>query len=157
MRLRHHKHKLFMTHLTSLIKCGCDYSARWQMERWMDRSEVRGWRARGENTDAFLVEINNYLICGTWRNDECSKVGRRSVKIKKGIKNESRNEGGEEWEDGSVLSAALGSCSEWAGKMEWTGCMGRVKGAFLLYMITLIPPVSTHQSAILLSSSGLIL
>lgn len=51
----------------------------------------------------------------------------------------------------------LECCSEWAGKMEWTGCIGPVKGTFLLNMITLIPPDSTHQSAILLSSSWLIL
>lgn len=60
-------------------------------------------------------------------------------------------------EDGSVSSAAQGSCYEWAGKMEWTGCKGPVKRAFLFYMITLIPPVSTYQSAILLNSRGLIL
>lgn len=58
---------------------------------------------------------------------------------------------------GVSLNVALCSCSEWAGKMEWTGSMGPVKGTFLFYMITLIPPVSTHQSAILSGSSGLIL
>lgn len=54
---------------------------------------------------------------------------------------------------GSVLKG----CCEWAGKMEWTGSMGPLKGTFQLYMITLIAPVSTHQSAILFGSSWLIL
>lgn len=93
MRLRHHKHKLFMTHLTSLIKCGCDYFARWQMERWMDRSE--GWNARergAAGADASQAEIiNNYLIFCTWRRDECGERWKRKCWNKGwGIKNEGR-------------------------------------------------------------------
>lgn len=72
--------------------------------------------------------------------------------LRTGIKNESRMREVRSGVQGSIFEC----CCEWARKMEWTGCMGPVKGAFLLYMITLIPPVSTHQSAILFSSSWLI-
>lgn len=66
-----------------------------------------------------------------------------------GIRNESRMKEVRSGRRGSVL----GGCCEWAGKMEWTGCMGPLKGTSQLYTITLIPPVSTHQSAILARSS----